>query len=302
MRIGVAATPDVAIPSLDWLKDSEHELVRVITQPDRPYGRGQNLKGSAVSEWAIANAVEICKPTTIEELNRSLAGLDLLLTIGYGRILAKQSLEIPRFGCINLHFSLLPKYRGAAPVQRAIENGDVASGVSVFQLDEGMDTGPVYVAMPFDIDPTSRSSELLSDLSKIGVLAVSKTISDIEKGIKPTHQIGEPSSAKKLSKEEGEIDWHMPSIAIINKIRAFYPAPSAWTVFRGEPLKISRAVNIDARYELNPGQLLVQDALCLIGTGDGNISLISVIPAGKKEMPALDWSRGARFMSQEQCG
>ena len=302
MRIGVAATPDVAIPALNWLKESKHELVCVITQPDRPSGRGQNMTTSAVGNWATTNSVEVVKPVSANELDQALVDLDLLLTIGYGRILPKQSLEIPRFGCINLHFSLLPKYRGAAPVQRAIENGEAQTGVSVFQLDEGMDTGPIYASLPFQISPTLRSSELLADLSELGVLAISQALTDIENNVKPIKQHGEASLAKKLSKEEGAIDWRNSSAVIINKIRAFYPSPTAWTTFRNQPVKITMAQSVEVKYELLPGQLLVQDGMCVIGTGDGNISLISVIPAGKKEMSALDWSRGARFTGQEHCG
>ena len=302
MRIGVAATPDVAIPSLDWLADSEHDLVRVITQPDRPSGRGQSVKSSSVSNWASTHAIELVKPDSIEELDSALEGLDLLITIGFGRILPKKSLVIPRFGCINLHFSLLPKYRGAAPVQRAIEMGATQTGVTVFQLDEGMDTGPIYCSRAFTIPPTHRSFELLRDLSVVGALALSQALTEIENGVTPVAQSGQASFAKKLTREEAEIDWNNSCVLVVNKIRAFYPAPTAWTTFRGQPLKISKAVHVDTNYGLAPGQLLVADAMCLIGTIDGTICLVCVIPAGKNEMKALDWSRGARFTGPEHCG
>ena len=302
MRIGVAATPDVAIPSLDWLADSEHDLVRVITQPDRPSGRGQSVKSSSVSNWASTHAIELVKPDSIEELDSALEGLDLLITIGFGRILPKKSLVIPRFGCINLHFSLLPKYRGAAPVQRAIEMGETQTGVTVFQLDEGMDTGPIYCSRAFTIPPTHRSFELLRDLSVVGALALSQALTEIENGVTPVPQSGQASFAKKLTREEAEIDWNNSCVLVVNKIRAFYPAPTAWTTFRGQPLKISKAVHVDTNYGLAPGQLLVADAMCLIGTIDGTICLVCVIPAGKNEMKALDWSRGARFTGPEHCG
>ncbi len=302
MRIGVAATPDVAIPSLDWLADSEHDLVRVITQPDRPSGRGQSVKSSSVSNWASTHAIELVKPDSIEELDSALEGLDLLITIGFGRILPKKSLVIPRFGCINLHFSLLPKYRGAAPVQRAIEMGETQTGVTVFQLDEGMDTGPIYSSLAINISPSHRSFELLSDLSVVGALALSQALTEIENGVTPVPQSGQASFAKKLTREEAEIDWNNSCVSVVNKIRAFYPAPTAWTTFRGQPLKISKAVHVDTNYGLAPGQLLVADAMCLIGTIDGTICLVCVIPAGKNEMKALDWSRGARFTGPEHCG
>ena len=145
MRLGVAATPWVALPTLDWLSSSEHELALVITQPDRPAGRGRSVRKSAVGEWAHAHNVPVVKPELSLDLLRELDGLDLVITIGYGVILPIAVLSIPRFGFINLHFSLLPAWRGAAPVARAILNGNTTSGVSVFQLDAGMDTGPIFV-------------------------------------------------------------------------------------------------------------------------------------------------------------
>jgi methionyl-tRNA formyltransferase len=302
MRLGVAATPEVALPTLNWLQTSGHTLVRVISQPDKPSGRGQEINSSPVSQWAKANSIELVNPVTVPEIDKSLSDLDLLITIGYGRILPAQTLSIPKHGCINLHFSLLPKYRGAAPVQRAIESGERESGVTVFALDPGMDTGPIYTSITVPIEPTMRSYELLEKLSVIGVTALENALIAIESGIAPAPQTGQASIASKITREEAALDWNASSTTLHNRIRAFYPQPQAWTNFRGQPLKISATKIADSDIKLEPGELRVVGNDCLIGTGDVCLVLEKLTPAGKKEMSALDWSRGARFESSERCG
>jgi methionyl-tRNA formyltransferase len=302
MRLGVAATPEVALPTLNWLQTSGHTLVRVISQPDKPSGRGQEMHSSPVSQWAKANSIELVNPATVPEIDKALSDLDLLITIGYGRILPAQTLSIPKHGCINLHFSLLPKYRGAAPVQRAIESGERESGVTVFALDPGMDTGPIYTSITVAIEPTMRSYELLEKLSVIGVTAIEDALIAIESGIAPVAQTGQASIAAKITREEAVLDWNASSTTLHNKIRAFYPQPQAWTNFRGQPLKISSAKIAVTDIKLEPGELKVVENECLIGTGDACLVLEKLTPAGKKEMSALDWSRGARFESSERCG
>ena len=302
MRLGVAATPEVALPTLNWIKTSGHTLVRVISQPDKPSGRGQEMNSLPVNQWAKLNSIELVNPTTVGDINRALLDLDLLITIGYGRILPRATLSIPKFGCINLHFSLLPKYRGAAPVQRAIQAGETESGVTVFALDPGMDTGPIYSSITVPIPPTMRSYELLEQLSVVGVEAVKDALIAIENGIAPVAQIGQASMAAKINREEAKLDWNSPAHTLINKIRAFYPQPQAWTNFRGQPLKISSATISESDLTLKPGELRVVGNQCLIGTGDSSLALEKLTPSGKKEMSALDWSRGARFESSERCG
>jgi methionyl-tRNA formyltransferase len=302
MRLGVAATPEVALPTLNWLQSSGHTLVRVISQPDKPSGRGQEMHSSPVSQWAKANSIELNNPATVAEIDNALSDLDLLITIGYGRILPAQTLSIPMHGCINLHFSLLPKYRGAAPVQRAIESGERESGVTVFALDPGMDTGPIYTSITVPIEPTMRSFELLEKLSVVGVTAIEDALIAIETGIAPVAQTGQASIASKITREEAALDWNASSTTLHNKIRAFYPQPQAWTNFRGQPLKISAAKIAVTDIQLQPGELRVVGNDCLIGTGDVCLVLEKLTPAGKKEMSALDWSRGARFESSERCG
>ena len=302
MRLGVAATPEVAVPTLNWLKTSGHTLVRVISQPDKASGRGQEMNSSPVSQWAKTNSIELITPTTVSEIDGALSDLDLLITIGYGRILPATTLLIPKFGCINLHFSLLPKYRGAAPVQRAIEAGETESGVSVFALDPGMDTGPIYTSITVPIDSTMRSYELLEKLSTVGVDAVRDALVAIEGGATPTAQTGQPSLAAKITREEARLNWNSSADSLLNKIRAFYPQPQAWTNFRGQPLKISAAKIGESDLNLEPGELRVVGKDCCIGSAHGFLILESLTPAGKKEMSALDWSRGARFESPERCG
>ena len=302
MRIAVAATPEVAVPSLDALLASKHELLSVITQPDRPSGRGQSLNESAISRWGNENGIEVNKPERNANFQPFLSNIDLLITIGYGRILPATTLSIPTFGCINLHFSLLPKYRGAAPVQRAIEAGEVESGVTVFALDPGMDTGPIYTSITTPIDPTMRSLEMLDKLSHVGVVALKQALVEIEKGTTPRPQTGVSSLAAKITRDEAQLNWSSPAHSLVNKIRAFYPQPQAWTVFRGQPLKISSARVSDVVPDLQPGELRVVESDCVIGTPDKAIVLERVTPAGKKEMSALDWSRGARFEDAERCG
>lgn len=302
MRLAVAATPEIAVPTLNWLKTSGHTLVRVISQPDKPSGRGQEMNSSPVSQWAKTNSIELITPTTVLEIDGVLSDLDLLVTIGYGRILPASTLSIPKFGCINLHFSLLPKYRGAAPVQRAIEAGETESGVTVFALDPGMDTGPIYTSITVAIDATMRSYELLEKLSVVGVDAVGAALVAIESGIAPVVQTEKPSMAPKITREEAKLNWSSSAESLLNKIRAFYPQPQAWTVFRGQPLKISMAKIEASNLTLEPGELGVIGSDCCIGTGDNALVLERVTPAGKKEMSALDWSRGARFESTERCG
>ena len=302
MRLGVAATPEVALPTLNWIKTSGHTLVRVISQPDKPTGRGQEMNSSPVSQWAKLNSTELVNPTTVGDIDKALLDLDLLITIGYGRILPGATLSIPKFGCINLHFSLLPKYRGAAPVQRAIQAGETESGVTVFALDPGMDTGPIYSSITVPIPPTMRSYELLEQLSVVGIEAVKDALIAIENGVAPVAQTGEASMAAKITREEAKLDWNSTAHALVNKIRAFYPQPQAWTIFRGQPLKISLAKISESDLILQPGELRVVGNECCIGTNDAVLVLQRLTPAGKKEISALDWSRGARFESSERCG
>jgi methionyl-tRNA formyltransferase len=301
LKIIVAATPDVAIPTLDWLLASEHQLVSVITQPDRPAGRGRSLKESVISEWARKHDVPCLKPESVAETASLLEGSDVLLTIGYGVLLPENLLSIPKHGCLNLHFSLLPRWRGAAPVQRAIEAGDSVSGVTVFQLDPGMDTGPIYSVKRFALDSDITSDELFTELGALGVEAVEDSLNAIKAGIRPEPQKNDGASrAMKISKEECEIDWELGAQLISQKIRAFTSLPGTWTKFRGEVIKIDSVSLTDETLE--PGQIRVINKQLLVGTGTKAISIGFLTPAGKSRMDAKSWLNGARLSDGEIFG
>lgn len=299
MQIAVAATPEVAIPTLELLLKSHHELVCVITQPDRPSGRGLTLKETEVAGWARENNIEVHKPVNQSELVAIVEGLDLVLTIGYGVIIKEEILNLPKFGFINLHFSLLPKWRGAAPVQRAIEAGDLTTGVTVFKLDKGMDTGPIYLQKDLAITKSATSGSLLNELSQSGALVVMEALSDIEQGKTPQVQSEMGASrAEKLSKEEGRIDWKTPAEQIDRKIRAFNPAPGSWTTFRDEVVKID-SVLLSEKPSDKPGEISVSEKDLFVSTATNSLQILSIKPAGKPVMNASAWLNGARITTQE---
>ena len=301
MRIGVAATPDVAIPTLNWLLQSDHEIALIITQPDRPAGRGQVLQQTVVAEWAQSRQIPVVKPGSSQELIGTIENLDLVLTIGYGVLLPENILSLPKYGFLNLHFSLLPAYRGAAPAQRALHNGELVTGVTVFQLDKGMDTGPIFAQESITIDPTWRSFELLDQLAKLGPDVVKRSFELIQADISSKVQVGAISNAPKISKAEAKIDFAQGSAEISNAIRAFTYEPGAWTIWKGEPFKIC-ATRFSSIAATSPGQISVIDKSVFVSTGSGSLELLTVIPAGKKEMGAMDWARGARLTGGEFFG
>lgn len=301
MRIAVAATPPVALPTLDLLKSSKYQLVRVITRPDRPTGRGRTSQPTVVAQWADENNIDCHKPEDDVQLAHSLHDVDLVITIGFGVILSKELLKIPSRGSINLHFSLLPRWRGAAPVQRAIEAGDHLSGVTVFQLDEGMDTGPIFVTKRFAIDSDITSDELLHELSQLGPEAIVETLALIENGKKPTAQDSAGATlARKLTKLEGKIDWTNSAESIHSKVRAFTSNPGAWTVFRNENL-ILQQPEISA-LRLKPGQIEVRDKKLYVGTATSALIFLKVKPSGKPLMDASAWINGVRISAEEFFG
>jgi len=301
VRIGVAATPDVAIPTLDWLLHSEHEVALIITQPDRPAGRGRMLQQSIVGDWAQKHQILTLKPANSQELIGHIEQLDLVLTIGYGVLLPESILSLPKNGFLNLHFSLLPAYRGAAPAQRALHNGETVTGVTVFKLDKGMDTGPIYTQETLPIDPTWRSFELLQQLAHLGPKVVERAFEMIANQELPHEQVGVASIAPKINKAEAQIDFGQDSTTISNSIRAFTYEPGAWTLWKGENFKICSSV-ISSENLGSPGEVVVVDKKVFVATGSGSLEILRVIPAGKKEMDAIDWAHGARLMGGEVFG
>ncbi|MBI3428607.1 MAG: methionyl-tRNA formyltransferase [Actinobacteria bacterium] len=301
MHIAVAATPAVALPTLDWLVASAHDLDLIITRPDRPAGRGRSLRESQVGFWADAHEIRCIKPSKSDELAQPLKIIDLVVTIGYGVILPRGILSIPRHGFINLHFSLLPAWRGAAPVQCAILHGDPNIGLTVFALDEGMDTGPIYLQKAVPNEPHENSGECLERMALLGPELLRDSIDLIEKGFSPVRQ-GEMgvSYAPKITKEDARIRWDGDVIGIDRHIRAFTPEPGAWTTWRGEPLRVVRARPYLSDDRLHRGEIAIKNGNVLVGCGTGDaIVLEEVTPSGKKTMSAKSWSNGARAIPGE---
>ena len=306
MRLAVAATPEVAIPTLEFLLSGTNPLVRVFTTEDKAVGRGRNLTPSDVAIWADDHGVECIKVGKAVEMAAHLGDIDCVVTVAFGILLPQEILSIPTHGFINLHFSLLPAWRGAAPVQRAIENGDHELGISVFALDQGMDTGPIYRQTSFPRDTDMRSKEALEFLGEQGVALIAETLEDISKGVTPTQQTTDGISlARKLSKAEALIDWQLPSAVIDRKVAAFYPNPIAFSHFRGEIVKITRSrMSHDLLNDLSlkAGEWMIEKDRVLIGTGDKPLEIVQLIPQGKSEMSASEWARGARINPGELCG
>jgi methionyl-tRNA formyltransferase len=211
-------------------------------------------------------------------------------------------LELPQHGFLNLHFSLLPAYRGAAPAQRCLQNGDSVTGVSVFQLEKGMDTGPIYAQSSIQINPSWRSFELLSVLAQEGPAVVDRALTMISDGVSPTPQSGTATLAAKISKAEAQLDFTQSSEILVNAIRAFTYEPGSWSLWKGEPFKITAAIS-NNEIHLEQGEVVVLDKKVFIGCGNQSaIEILSVIPAGKKEMSSIDWARGARLQGGEHFG
>ena len=294
MKIAVAASPEVAIPALEYLLASEHGLALIISRPDSQVGRGRELSPTPVSSWAVTNGMELYCPNKASDFDDRLKSFDLVITVGYGVLLPQIILEQPKYGFINLHFSLLPKLRGAAPAQRAIIDGLTETGITVFKLDAGMDTGPIYQQTKFSIKPNSTAGELLSELALLGPTAIAQTLIAIETGIEPSPQEHAlATSAAKLSKAEAQIIWSNSAKNIINKILGFAPNPGATTQFRGEVLRITKAKVAERNQEI--GEISLEGGSVFVGTATSAIELLEVTPAGKKSMSAAAWANGARF-------
>ncbi|MFG3707645.1 methionyl-tRNA formyltransferase [Micromonospora sp. NPDC047670] len=306
MRVIFAGTPAVAVPALAAVAASRHELVAVVTRPDAPAGRGRGLSRSPVGAWADEHGVEVLTPARPREPEfldrlRELAP-DCVPVVAYGALVPPAALEIPRHGWINLHFSLLPAWRGAAPVQHAVLHGDELTGASVFQLEEGLDTGPVYGTLTDEIRPADTSGDLLERLAHSGaglLVAVLDAIADGTARAEPQPADG-VSLAPKLTVEDARVRWSDPAFAVDRRVRACTPAPGPWTTFRGERVKLGPVAPVPDGPELKPGELLVEKSRVLAGTATVPVRLGEVRAAGKRAMPATDWARGARVAAGEE--
>ncbi|MBM7788001.1 methionyl-tRNA formyltransferase [Tenggerimyces flavus] len=301
MRLLFAGTPEVALPALDAFLASEHEVVAVLTRPDAPSGRGRHLHPSPVAERAEAEGIEVLKPPkpsdeTFKARLRELAP-DCCPVVAYGGLLPQSVLDVPPQGWVNLHFSLLPAWRGAAPVQYAIRTGDDVTGASTFRIVKELDAGPVFGVLTEPIHPTDTAGELLDRLAVSGAKLLLDTIDGIAAGTleaRPQPVEG-MTYAPKLTVEESRVDWSQPAFAVDRLIRSCTPAPGAWTTIHGERLKLGPVLVQPDEPQLAPGELSVQKSRVLVGTGTTPVQLGDVQPLGKRLMPASDWTRGHRL-------
>lgn len=296
MRVVFAGTPEVAVVSLEAVLASRHEVVAVVTRPDALAGRGHRLTPSPVSRAARERGIPVLTPAKpgepdfIEELERLAP--DCCPVVAYGALIPPRVLDVPAKGWVNLHFSLLPAWRGAAPVQRAIMAGDDLTGAAVFQLEAGMDTGPVFGVVTEQIGPRDTSGDLLARLAQSGAGLLVKVLDGIEDGsVRAVPQSADGVSlAPKITVEDARVRWDEPALAVDRRIRGCTPAPGAWTMF-GE-LKVKLAPVTVSTEQLEPGAMRVEKNRVLVGTLTSAVELTVVQPAGKKAMAATDWARG----------
>ncbi len=292
-----AGTPEAAVPTLEALVASRHDVVAVITRPDAPAGRGRTLTASPVALAAEAHGIEVLKPAkpSDPEFMARLRELEpaCIPIVAYGALIRREALEIPEFGWVNLHFSVLPAWRGAAPVQRAIMAGDEVTGATVFSLVEELDAGPTLGTITELIRDDDTAETLLVRLAEWGSKLLVDVIDHIEDG--DISAIPQPeeniSYASKLTTEDGRIDWKRPAFAINRHVRGCTPAPGAWTTFADQRLKVGPLTIAEDR-TLPPGQLAVGKRDVRVGTTTVDVILGDVQPVGKKPMPAADWARG----------
>ena len=295
MKILVASSSPLAKNLLNHIKNSDHQLLGGISSPDRASGRGLSVSSNDFASYCQEIGVNCYKPSTNEELADILqkTQAELVITLAYGRLIKTNELQIPKHGWLNVHFSLLPRWRGAAPVQRAIAAGDEQSGVTVFKLEQGLDTGPIYSTLSYPLNDKSRSDEVLKDLSSLCIQPVNQALIMIAAGEPATTQESDGVTlAPKILKSDGRIDWNRDSKMLDRQIRAFQPWPGAYTSFNGTRIEIIEARVSDA--DGAAGEVISLNPL-LVGTGSGSLEIIRVKPENKREMSSSDWVRGARI-------
>ena len=300
MRLVFAGTPEVACRSLRALLGSRHEVVAVVTRPDAPAGRGRTLQASPVALLAEEHGLEVLKPAKVRDPDflarlREIAP-DCCPVVAYGALVPREALGIPRHGWVNLHFSLLPAWRGAAPVQHAVWHGDDVTGATTFLLEEGLDTGPVLGVVTEAIRPSDTSGDLLERLSVSGAGLLVATMDALDSGIMAAAR--QPSDgvslAPKITVEDAEVDWSQPAVRVDRQVRACTPSPGAWTTLAGERIKLGPVVLLPEDVSLAAGELGVDKNRVRVGTATHAVVLGEVRAQGKKPMGAADWARGTR--------
>lgn len=308
MRVLFAGTPQAAVPALNALLESPHEVVAVLTRPDAPAGRGRRLMPSPVAEIALANGIEVLRPERVRDpafLDR-LAEIDPQAApiVAYGGLIPPSALTIPEHGWVNLHFSLLPAWRGAAPVQHSVMAGDQVTGASTFRLEEGLDTGPVFGVVTDAIGPTDTAGDLLGRLAESGAGLLVATLDGLEAGaLAPVPQSADGVSlAPKIRVEDARLVWTDPAMRVDRLIRGCTPAPGAWSEFRGERVKLGPVQLAPEVTDLPAGELRVVKNRIWVGTATNAVLLGDVKAEGKRLMPAGDWARGVRVEPGERLG
>ena len=299
LRVLFAGTPAVAVPSLDALVDAGFDVVGVLTRPDAPLGRKKVLTPSPVAARAQELGLPVIRAAKVDdEAIAAIAALepDVAAIVAYGALVPARALTVPKHGWINLHFSLLPAWRGAAPVQHAVIAGDDVTGASTFLLETGLDTGPVYGTLTETVKPDDTSGDLLERLSHSGAVLLAQTLGAVDSGAAvAVPQQGDITLAPKLTINDARVDWQQPALAIRRRINGVTPEPGAWTLWDGARFKIGAAALRPDVTDLRPGQVRFSGggtAAALVGTGSHALELLRVQPAGKKMMPGADWARG----------
>ncbi|GAA2525182.1 methionyl-tRNA formyltransferase [Microbacterium mitrae] len=298
MRIAFAGTPAVAVPTLRALVASGHDVAVVITRPDAPLGRKRVMTPSPVAEAAAELGIEVIKAARLDDATTAQIAahnIDLGVIVAYGGLVREPLLSTPTHGWINLHFSLLPLWRGAAPVQRSMMANDAVTGVAVFQLVPALDAGDLFAIDEVPMPKDATAGEFLAELAERGAPVVVDVVQQIADGSAvASAQVGEPTTAAKLEREDGRIDWNQASGAVYAHLRGVTPEPGAFTTIDGTPLKVLRAARSASTRRPAPGELTFDNGSVIIGTATAPLILVTVQPAGKAAMAAADWWRGLR--------
>lgn len=304
-----AGTPDFAVPSLASLLDSGHQVAAVYTQPDRPAGRGRRITQSAVKQFSVPRGLDVRQPESLESEHDFLRAtdVDVLIVVAFGLILPRAVLEIPRHGCINVHASLLPRWRGAAPIARAIEAGDADTGITVMQMDEGLDTGDILLQLREPIGPTDTAGSLHDRLAPAGARALREVLAQLESGrLDARHQDHDRATyARKITKAQSRLDWHLSADELARKVRAFVPRPVATSCHHGTQLRIWGAVAVEDRNSASakPGTILTSDPRgILVQTGAATLLLTRLQRVGGKVLSAANFLNGYPMGSGECLG
>ena len=292
----IASSSFVSKPLISLLSSSnEHELLGLITNPDKATGRGMNIVPNELASWGMSNGINVFKPIGRDNLKDLIKTLnpEIVITIAYGQIIPEDLLNLPKYGWINVHFSSLPRWRGAAPVQWAILSSDTESGVTVFKLDKGMDTGPVYLTKTVSIEPDETTELLLTRLSNIGADLAIQSLAVIQGGTEPVAQLNSGVTlAPKINKNDGKINWHENTSEIFNRYRALAGNPGIWTLLGEVRLKIDSLEISNRTEKLSPSEVLISDEHLLVGANNGVIEIKTITPAGRSQMSAAEFIRG----------